>query len=653
MALVFRAGETPVLETVFKEFPIMRMPLFLASVLYRNSVYRVTKNGRVVEEIPFREGKIHGTRKKYSYENCLESLGFVSVMTPYNMGKREGMEVRYMWDVNESFFLSRQSQFLPDKIKQEIPYVDDKISGMVKVYFNDSLSSWRDCENENVVLIECDCVKNGKLNGESTYIETRPVKCHSPYWKIKRKYEDNNCIQYNVYVETNSIEEAWEQQKVYIESAPSVYVHSYYNDGTIKTELDLKENVWTTYYPSGKIKTKCIVNAKGKTYIERFYETGEIFSSGILYRDVGNGKKNYKVNLEHSIHAFKQENVSYFAKNGTKLSLDSSEYRIERLYYESGSIKSECPIINGKKEGMEVAYNECGFLSSETPFVDGKEDGTAYSYYGATSEENLDLVPYCGIIAIDQDSFLAQKYLFEKGALKHTVRYVPVGYVDEEIINSDGSKFEDLISGTAKKFFPNGCVKAEYSWNNGKISGKYVQYYLSGNKFRDAFFENGLREGEVIEYYNTQEGRKKVRSVYRNDLLDGQKIAFDYNGNIALIYNYKAGRLTQIHNKVSKQDGTEVWAIADVNDIKHNMFGGKFEYTKVSVVKEDGTIEKSYNNLDVRVSMGHINTNYAVNLNNDEEYALYRECLLDRSGQIILSGEFDCGWFSSQDLFDE
>ena len=86
----------------------MRMPLFLASVLYRNSVYRVTKNGRVVEEIPFREGKIHGTRKKYSYENCLDSLGFVSVMTPYNMGKREGMEVRYMWDVNESFFLSRQ-----------------------------------------------------------------------------------------------------------------------------------------------------------------------------------------------------------------------------------------------------------------------------------------------------------------------------------------------------------------------------------------------------------------------------------------------------------------------------------------------------------------------------------------------------------------
>ena len=162
-----------------------------------------------------------------------------------------------------------------------------------------------------------------------------------------------------------------------------------------------------------------------------------------------------------------------------------------------------------------------------------------------------------------------------------------------------------------------------------------------------------MREGDVIEYYNTQEGRKKVRSVYRNDLLDGQKIAFDYNGNIALIYNYKAGRLTQIHNKVSKQDGTEVWAIADVNDIKHNMFGGKFEYTKVSVVKEDGTIEKSYNNLDVRVSMGHINTNYAVNLNNDEEYALYRECLLDRSGQIILSGEFDCGWFSSQDLFDE
>jgi len=627
----------------------MRLPIFLASILYRNSVYLVKKKGRVVEEIPFCKGKIHGIRKKYCYDEGLKKIGYVSVSTPYNMGKRDGIETRYLWDINRSFFLSEQSDYLTGELKQEIPYVNGKISGTVQVFLKNHNESFDEKQSFN--LIERDTVKNGKLCGESIFVETRRT-FNFPYWKVKCEYDNNRCTKYVVYIETNSIKEAWKEKKIYLESIPDKYFHTFYYDGTIKTKLNLKESLWETYYPSGAIKTKCFIKSKGKSVIERFYETGELYSRGVLYRDSPNGSKRYNVNFEHSVYAYKQENVSYFAKDGVKLESDSSDYRIEIQYYESGSIKSECPVIKGEKEGIEITYNECGFLQSETPFVNDKENGTAYTYYSAINERSLELSPYYGIIGIDLDTFLDSKYVFENGSIKYETSYNPIGFINEEIDHSFFNKTEGYggaTNGRAKAFFADGQLKAEYMWKDGKVDGMYIQYYHSGNKLREAMFKNGVREGEVTEYYNSNEPRKMIQTTYKDDLPDGEKKYYSYDGQVVLIYVYKAGQLMQIHCKVSKNDDVEMWIIADVKDGKHTMFGGRYTISKVVIKNMEGRDEKIYENPDASITAGHLFTNYAVSLKNDKEYAMHPNSLIDTDGYITLSG---CYLERSQDLFE-
>ena len=626
--------------TILKRNQLMHMPIFIASILYRNSTYRkLDDKGHVIEEIPFVNGKIHGLRKKFHSGN-------IAIMTPYDMGVINGIEVRFGYDVKWSFVLGNGFNY--DKLKQEIPYINGEITGTIKNYWNYSISSWQDSSEEEVHLIECNEVKKGKLDGESIYIETRFVKCHTPFWKIGRRYQNGICTQHYVYIEDNSINNAWKQTVIYLESIPTEYIQSYYCDGTVKTNINLKKNIWTTYYPSGKIKTKCAIKQNGKSIIERFYETGELYSTGTLYRRIC-GKKDYKIRFEHSINPFMQEDVCYFAKNGVKLDVNSEQYRIDIKLYDSGIVESECPIIKGKKEGMEITYNERGFLASETTFINGKQTGRAYSYYGPVDEENLELAPYCGIEAIDQESFLAHKFLYENGTLKQTTCYEPIGSIKEEILHTDTPQKNDKWNGPAKAFFPDGTLKAKYTYKDNELEGPYIQYYHSGNKLREAFFKQGCREGITIEYFDSKDSRKMVETTYKNDLPDGQKKLFSFDGENILIHVYREGQLVQIHNKVSKKDNSDVWIIADINDIKHNMFGGRFEYSKVSVVKEDGTIEKEYDNLDVHRSMGHLNTNYSVDLKHDEEYALYTSSLL-KDGQIILSGE----WmdYSLQDVFE-
>ncbi len=626
--------------TILKRNQLMHMPIFIASILYRNSTYRkLDTKGNVIEETPFVSGKIHGVRKIIHSDNS-------AIITSYDMGVINGIEIRYGHDVKNSFI--HNNSFDHAKLKQEIPYVNGEITGTVKTFLNDSTDSWQDCAEEDIRLIECNEVKKGELDGESICIETRFVKYHTPFWKITRRYKNGKCVQYNVYVEANSINKAWKETTIYLESIPSEYIQSYYYDGTAKTNIDLKKNIWTTYYPSGKIKTKCAINSNGKSVMERFYESGELYSTGTPYRKIC-GNKDYNIRFDHSINPYMQENVCYFAKDGIKLEPNSEQYGIEIKFNDSGIIESECPIINGKKDGMEITYNERGFLASERTFVNGKQTGIAYSYYGAIDEENLELVPYCGIEAIDQESFLANKFLYENGTLKQTTCYEPIGFIKEEILHTNNPQKGDNLNGPAKAFFSDGTLKAKYTYKDNELDGPYIQYYHSGNKMRETLFKQGCREGTTIEYFDSEDSRKMVETTYKNDLPDGQKKLFSFDGENILIHVYREGQLVQIHNKVSKKDNSDVWIIADINDIKHNMFGGRFEYSKVSVVKEDGTIEKEYDNLDVHRSMGHLNTNYSVDLKHDEEYALYTSSLL-KDGKIILSGE----WmdYSLQDVFE-
>ena len=51
-----------------------------------------------------------------------------------------------------------------------------------------------------------------------------------------------------------------------------------------------------------------------------------------------------------------------------------------KRYYESGSLNIETPYKNGKVEGISKEYSENGKLKSETPYKNGEIDGQAKQY---------------------------------------------------------------------------------------------------------------------------------------------------------------------------------------------------------------------------------------------------------------------------------
>ena len=58
---------------------------------------------------------------------------------------------------------------------------------------------------------------------------------------------------------------------------------------------------------------------------------------------------------------------------------------IRKGNYESGALRWETPIVNGKWHGIEKGYYESGALWCETPYVDRIMHGIEKKYYESAS----------------------------------------------------------------------------------------------------------------------------------------------------------------------------------------------------------------------------------------------------------------------------
>ena len=112
-------------------------------------------------------------------------------------------------------------------------------------------------------------------------------------------------------------------------------------------------------------------------------------------------------------------------------------------YYESGKVKREENIVDGKREGKSVLYYESGKVEWEENYVDGKLEGKSVWYY-------------------------------ESGEVEREVNYV------------DGNK-----DGKWVYYYESGEVKRERNYVDGKREGKWVDYDEEGNITRERCWEMG------------------------------------------------------------------------------------------------------------------------------------------------------------------
>jgi len=146
----------------------------------------------------------------------------------------------------------------------------------------------------------------------------------------------------------------------------------------------------------------------------------------------------------------------------TNFELDS----IWKFYTEQGFIQSEISYFEGKKNGEFKEYiveNDTVFLSSITMYVNDNKQGKAYYYLKGKLQK---IIPY------ENNEMQGQSFEFDNtGEISAIVVYKNNELISKQSINRTNAQGKK--QGTWMEFYPNGNIKTEANYSNGKLQGLY------------------------------------------------------------------------------------------------------------------------------------------------------------------------------------
>jgi hypothetical protein len=181
-----------------------------------------------------------------------------------------------------------------------------------------------------------------------------------------------------------------------------------------------------------------------------------------------------------------------------------------------------------------------------------------------------------------------------------TTGFMKAQYKRYEIQDNDTVNIIDtnnLEQGIWREFWPNGDLKLETSYKDGKKDGLEITWYdhpdcveqeafykdgkLDGTvthyskRCRKDFFEtykNGVKHGQELEYYNN--GYLKAEGVYKNGSLDGYYSVYDRKGRFSF-----ESRSTDSETNLKPNNDT-------INNIVYNVFKRNSQWKKTLIVAD-------------------------------------------------------------------
>ena len=328
---------------------------------------------------------------------------------------------------------------------------------------------------------------------------------------------------------------------------------SFFEDGVLKSEGQFENNkstgVWQYYYKNGRLRMKGqIGDGKNVGQWEYYYENGSLKMSGKLEQGKKDGYwvyqyKNNTIESEGSyLSGLKTGSWKYYHEAGVLKAME--EFAGDGSYYEeffeSGSIKSDGKLVDGKKVEEWIFYYEDGTEQAKGNFIEGKKSDI-WLYFDS------------------RGSIEAEGRYKEDLANGNWIYYHPDGAVASEGELVDGAK-----DGSWKMFYNDGTLRGEASYNRG--DGDYKEYYKNGklkvqgmvksgfnNGNWQYYYENGaiegtcdyvMGEGEYLGYYN--DGTKKMKGMIKNDIRTGIWELYEKTGEITGYYKpyYEEGEAT-------------------------------------------------------------------------------------------------------------
>ena len=96
--------------------------------------------------------------------------------------------------------------------------------------------------------------------------------------------------------------------------------------------------------------------------------------------------------------------------------------------------------------------------------------------------------------------------------------YLKLGYSDGVYSDPDTGK---VFTGIARQKNPDGKLRGEYPFKNGRIHGTVKEWHASGKPSAETEFENGERTGRNIEW--KEDGTPFRERVYHRDRIVSEK----------------------------------------------------------------------------------------------------------------------------------
>lgn len=252
------------------------------------------------------------------------------------------------------------------------------------------------------------------------------------------------------------------------------------------------------HFPNGQISSEGIMeNGKPNGYWKTFYENGTLKSKG--------KRTNFQLD---SIWCFYNElgqlekEISYFEdkKNGLY-----NEYQtIDSISFLYMSVM----FVNNQKQGIEKYFSKDKFLIKEIPYQDNKKEGKGFEYTDSVVTT---------ILIYENDNLLSSQ------AINRT--------------DKNGEK-----TGLHISFYPNGTMKTEASYSNGKLNGLYKmfnpheQLIQVGNYEQDSLVYSSSTMADFedpfvkMEYYS--DSTLKYKGTFRDNTPIGTHRTYDKRGNI-------------------------------------------------------------------------------------------------------------------------
>jgi len=384
-----------------------------------------------------------------------------------------------------------------------------------------------------------------------------------------------------------------------IDTLDKGYTKYYYPNGEVISEGVIEKGkpngYWKTYYPHKILKSEgnrinfkleglwLFYNNEGDTIEKIYYRKDK--KNGFDYKYIYKTVDNIKVGVLKSKELFvkdKKENKSFYytedgflfeivnynnnKKHGLTRQFDESGKLISVLLFKKGVLikKEKINRIDDRqlKQGIWRDYFSNDRIKYEAIYLNNELHGY-YKEWNIKGQLIKNIKYFNGVVVDEnikkQVKLKEKKQYYENGNLKYKGNYrdtVAVGihrkfnenseliesYVYDDFGNLIGKGIideEGNYNGKFVNYYVSGDKKSEGNYSNGNKNGLWKYYYKLGAIEQEGYFRNGKIDGTWKWYYES--GKIKREENYIDDREDGLCIEYAENGDILVKGEYIDG----------------------------------------------------------------------------------------------------------------